>query len=69
MAKNKKNVSFSNTFNEIGKNAKTAKKSTLNSLKEIPNLPWNKLPTQGWILLIASFILMILIFYVSCILL
>lgn len=69
MAKNKKKVSFSNTFNELGKNAKTAKNSTLNSIKEIPNLPWNKLPVQGWLLLIVSFILMILIFYVFCILL
>lgn len=66
--KNKKN-SFSNSVTKIGSSSKDAGIKIFQAIKDLPNLPWDKLPKERYIALIVALLGMIAIFIVFGILL
>lgn len=54
--------SFIGTFKEMGKTGKQSGKFAIDKLKELPNLPWKKLPLKGWLILIFTALMMIAIY-------
>lgn len=62
--KNENIKSFSNSIKEAGSTGKNLKDMIFTHIKELPNLPWDQLPKDRYIVLIVAFISMILIFLI-----
>ena len=62
--KNKTTNSFSKSIKGIGSTGKNLGNSLISHIKELPNLPWDKLPKDRYIVLIVALIRMILIFLI-----
>ena len=62
--KNKSNNSFSNSIKGIGNTGKSLGDTVFSRIKELPNLPWDKLPKDRYIVLFIAFLSMILIFLI-----
>lgn len=62
--KNKNIESFSNSVKEISNTGKNLSSTIISHIKEIPNLPWDKLPKDRYIVLILALIGIILFFLI-----
>ena len=62
--KNQRTNSFSNSMKGIGNTGKNLGNSLFSHIKELPNLPWDKLPKDRYAVLIIALISMILIFLI-----
>lgn len=62
MQKNKKTgifSTFTNSFKEMKSSTKQACSSTKKAMQDLPDLPWRKLPKEGYFLLIIGALLLI----------
>lgn len=53
-----------NTFKEAKQTGTQSKDTIFGMIKDIPNLPWEKLPILGWAYIILGTILFLLIIFV-----
>lgn len=58
----KSDLSFVSSVKNIGKTSKETSVFAFKKLKELPNLPWKKLPKEGWLMLIFGAVLMVFVF-------
>lgn len=62
--KNKNIESFSKSMKGIGNTGKDLSGTIFSHIKELPNLPWDKLPKDRYVVLFIALISMILIFLI-----